>query len=369
MSILLFIVILLLLIVVHEYGHFIVAKKSGIRVDEFGIGFPPRAITYMRKDGTDYTLNWLPFGGFVKIFGENPNEESLHGPDKDRSFVNKPKSVQAAVLVAGVVMNMLLAWVLLAGIFMLGTDIAIGDDEVESAENVRLIIADVLPDSPAAEVGMLQGDVITSLSAGSEEVEIYTPEAASDFIREHGDTRFSLVLERGEETIEISVNAAFGLVPDEPDRKVLGITMGLVGFVQYLNPLEALYEGGLFLIDLTALVWQGLIGFFAGLLTFSADFSSVAGPIGIVGVVGEAAGLGLASLFFLTALISINLAIINILPIPALDGGRLLFLLVEVVKGSPIDPRVTNAIHGIFFGLLILLILVISYFDVSRLLG
>lgn len=369
MSILLFIVILLVLIVVHEYGHFIVAKKSGIRVDEFGIGFPPRAFTYMRKNGTDYTINWLLFGGFVRIFGENPNEESLTGPDSERSFSNKPKLIRAGVLVAGVVMNMLLAWVLLSAIFMVGTDIALDDTNISDAQNVHLIVADVFPGSPAEGTGLIPGDTILSLRADGESAMTYTPEAISTFIAEHADEPFTMRVERGGEDIEVTLSAEKGFAPGEPDRRVIGIAMGLVGHVQYLNPFKALYEGGVLLKDLTVLVWNGLSHFFAGLLTFSADFSEVAGPIGIVGVVGQAAGLGITSLLFLVALISVNLAIINILPIPALDGGRLLFLLIEAFKGSPVDPKIANRIHGIFFALLIALILAVSYFDIARLIG
>ena len=367
MSVILFIVILLVLIVAHEYGHFIVAKKSGIRVDEFGIGFPPKAFTYMRKDGTDYTINWLPFGGFVKIFGENPTEEALSGPDSHRSFVNKPKIIQAMVLVAGVVFNFILAWILLSSIFMIGTDIAITEEERESATNIRLVIADVLPESPAYELGLIPGDTITFMSAGDEVVSVYTPENVSAFISTHADSNFILHIVRGDEDIDISLNTASGLIAEEPDRKIMGITMGLAGFIQYKNPLKALYEGGKLTFDMTRLVWSGLVSFFAGIFTFNADFSAIAGPVGIVGVVGEAAGIGLTSVLFLTALISINLAIINILPIPALDGGRLLFLAIESIKGSPINPKLSNSIHGLFFGLLILLILVITFFDISKL--
>src|SRR6185436_12247927 len=105
MNILIFFIILAVLVITHEFGHFIAAKKSGIRVDEFGFGFPPRALKLFRKGETDYTLNWIPFGGFVKIFGENPDEENTNGPDRARSFVHKPARVQAMVLVAGVFFN------------------------------------------------------------------------------------------------------------------------------------------------------------------------------------------------------------------------------------------------------------------------
>ncbi len=369
MSIILFIVILLVLILVHEFGHFIIAKRAGIRVDEFGIGFPPKAKTLAKKGDTEYTLNWLPFGGFVRIFGENPTEESLHGPDRERSFIHKPKWIQASVLVGGVLFNMLLAWILLAAMFMIGTDIAITEEERPVAQNIRLAVSGVLPQSPAEDAGLIPGDIILSMESGGNVLEELSPDAAVSFIAAHSEGRIGLSIDRGGEVINTSLLPEDGLIPEDPERKVLGISMASIGFLQFLNPLKALAEGWVFMLDLTVLVGEGLFGLFASLFAFEADFSDVAGPIGIVSFVGEAAEVGLTSLLFLTAVISINLAIINILPIPALDGGRLLFLLIEVVKGSPIKPELANTLHALFFALLILLILVVSYFDVARLLN
>ena len=369
MSVLIFIGILLLLILVHEFGHFIIAKKAGIRVDEFGIGFPPKAKTLAKKGDTEYTLNWLPFGGFVRIFGETPNEESLHGPDSARSFVHKPKYIQAAVLLGGVFFNMILAWFLLSLMFFIGTDIAITEQERTIATDIRLVVSSVLPDSPAADVGLVPGDTILGMESEGDTLGVFTPEAAVTFIAKHDTDSISLTIDRGEDNLSYTVTPEQDVIEEEPERRVLGISMGSVGFLQYTNPLTALKEGGKFTIDMTRLVWSGLVGLFGSIFVFDADFSDVAGPIGIVSVVGEAAQIGLTSLIFLTAVISINLAIINALPIPALDGGRLLFLIIETIKGSPIKPEIANTIHAVFFGLLILLILVVSYFDVARLLG
>lgn len=367
MSVILFIIILLVLILVHELGHFAVAKLFGIRVDEFGVGFPPRAMTLGKKGDTTYTLNWLPFGGFVKIFGEDPTDESLTGPDSKRSFATKPILVRAAVLVAGVAFNMLLAWFLMSAIFMIGTDTALEKDEIQSATNLRLNINYVLPDSPGAEVGLMVGDTITSLTSGNDTLLELTPEAASAFINEHGDESLALSVVRDGETYSYIVIPKKGILPLEPERALVGMSMSLVGFLSYGNPVTALTKGAVFTIDVTGFVWDGLVSFFLNILTFSADFSQVAGPIGIVGIVGEAAGVGLVPVLFLTAIISINLAIINILPIPALDGGRLLFLIIEGIKGSPVKPSIANTIHGIFFVLLILLVIVVSYYDILRL--
>lgn len=367
MAVILFILILLVLILVHEFGHFIIAKKSGIRVDEFGIGFPPKAKSLGVKNGTEYTLNWLPFGGFVRIFGETPTEESINGPDSARSFINKPKYIQAAVLVGGVFFNMLLAWALLSLMFMVGTDIALTEEERSIATDVRLVISSVLPESPAGDIGLVAGDYIIGMKSGDESLEILTPEEALTFISTHSDGPIDVAIKRDSVIDRYSITPEKNIVLDDPDRAVLGISMGSVGFLRYSNPLTALKEGAKFTIDLTKLVWGGISGLFLSIFALSADFSDVAGPIGIVSVVGDAAQVGFASILFLTAIISINLAIINILPIPALDGGRLLFLVIETIAGRRIKPEVANTVHAVFFGLLILLIVVVSYFDVVRL--
>ena len=154
MSIIIFIIVLVVLILVHEFGHFISAKKSGIRVDEFGIGFPPRI--FGKKIGeTTYSLNWIPFGGFVKIFGENPDEESISGPDSKRSFVNKKRRIQALVIVAGVVFNMLLAIILFSAGFLIGMPVSDNDplivDKGYEITNSALTVISVLNESPAME--------------------------------------------------------------------------------------------------------------------------------------------------------------------------------------------------------------------------
>ncbi len=156
MSVVLFIVILFVLVLVHELGHFVVAKKFGVRVDEFGFGYPPRAARLFKKGETEYTLNWLPFGGFVKIFGEDPNDESANGPDSSRALVNKPRYQQALVLVAGVVCNWILAWILLSVGFMSGLPAAISSDSSKDQhiQDVSFRITQVVKGSPADTAGI-----------------------------------------------------------------------------------------------------------------------------------------------------------------------------------------------------------------------
>src|SRR3989344_93864 len=238
MSLIIFIIILSVLVIVHELGHFLVARFFGIKVDEFGIGFPPRIKKLFDWKGTPFTLNWLPFGGFVKIFGENTAENNnLEAKLPSDSFQNKNRGIQAAVLMGGVVFNFLFAWLLFAIVYR-------------------------------------------SLSTGLSNTLMFTFE---------------------------TIKAIFHFT-----------------------------------------------------------LAEVSGPLGIVGIVGEASSYGLSSLLILTALISINLSVINLVPIPALDGGRLLFVAIEAVTRRKIKPNIFNFLNLAGFALLILLMVFISIQDVRN---
>ncbi|MCH7529771.1 site-2 protease family protein [Patescibacteria group bacterium] len=364
MNILLFIVILVVLILVHEFGHFIIAKKFGIRVDEFGVGFPPKL--FGKKYGeTEYTFNLLPFGGFVKIFGENPDNESISGPDRARSLLNKPKWIQALVMVGGVGFNILAAWFLFSIIFAIGMPTAINPEDIGSVTDPALTIINVFPDTPAHVAGLKAGDRLLSIESDGFSVSEITSDQISEFIASHGGKEITVSYMRGGvEGIAIVIPER-GIVKDEVDRAAIGISMGIVGIVR-VPPHKALYQGGKLTIEMLGAVTVAIVGFLASALTLGADFSQIAGPVGIVGFVGDAAALGLIPLLLFTAFISLNLAVINLLPLPALDGGRLVFLLVETIKGSPIKPVIVNTLNVIGFALLILLMLVVTYNDIMK---
>jgi regulator of sigma E protease len=360
MSIVLFVVILALLIFVHELGHFLVAKRAGIRVDEFGIGFPPRL--WSKKVGeTVYSVNAFPVGGFVKIFGENPDEESIRGKDSSRSFVHKPKWQQAAVVSAGVIFNLLFAWMLLSIGFMAGVPYSVDDSYYgKRVEHAELTIISVAEHSPAFSSGLKSGDHILSLTAGKEVLQTQEMQLVQNFISAHEE--IILTYERGDEVKTSVVHPVSGLMDG---RRAIGISMDMTGILT-LPVYDAVVMGFTTTLSLTKQTIIGLLDFFKQMIVGNADFSSVSGPVGIVRIVSDASVLGLVHLISLTALISINLAVINLFPFPALDGGRLFFIIIETIKRSPIKPVVTNAVNGIGFIILILLMVLITYSDIVK---
>lgn len=368
MNILIFLIILLVLVISHEFGHFFVAKKSGIRVDEFSFGFPPKL--FGKKVGeTSYNFNLLPFGGYVKIFGENPDEDSTNGPDSKRSFVNKPRYIQAGVLLAGVAMNFLVAWILLSVGFISGLPTSVGSvPKGAIVENQALTVTSVFSDSPAEVGGIKIGDKILSLETTTDSTKILSSDLSTttvqSFINNHEgeDVRISLI--RGKEPMELTV------VPEKSstsDRVMVGISMDMIGTLK-LPIHRAVWEG----LKLSGNVFVATVVGFYNLIHSAilgqADMNTLTGPVGIVGIVGDAAEFGFIYLLSFTALISINLAVINLIPFPALDGGRLLFLLIEKIKGSRIKPQIANAVNMVGFGLLMILMVVITYHDIVKLL-
>jgi regulator of sigma E protease len=357
MSVIIFIIILSVLVFVHELGHFLVAKKSGVRVDEFGLGYPPRAKKLFSWKGTLFSLNWLPFGGFVKIFGEDPNETSENDPN---SFTSKPRYTQASILVAGVIGNLLFALILISIGFMTG--VAAPVNQGLPVQDAATTITTVLPGSPAAQGGIKSGDKVISVSRGGEVTE-NTPDAISKFIST-SVTPLHFILDRGGEKIETDVTPATNLIAERP---AVGISMDVIGKVK-LPIHKAIYEGikttYLLTIEtakaLGRFIWQAVRG--------KANLAAVTGPVGLVGMVGDVEKLGFSYLVTFTALISINLAIINLLPFPALDGGRLLFVGIEAIRRKAISPKIFNAVNTVGFALLILLMILVTVHDVRNIL-
>ncbi len=358
-TVVIFILILLILVLSHELGHFIVAKRARIRVDEFGFGFPPR-ILGKKIGGTLYSINWLPFGGFVKIFGED-NETPMSLEEEKVSFARKPKLIQAMVLIAGVVFNLILAWLIFIGLLATGMPASSTIVPLEKLQNPKLTIVDVATDSPALKAGLKDNDQIIQVIAGDEELTRLTPEGLRDFILQHGKENLTVVTTNGQTTL----SPALGVYGNEP---AIGVALDLVGTYR-VSWYRAPIESTVFTARLTWLTMEGYYTMIKNLVVGRGGevLAAVSGPVGIAGLIGQARSLGAIYVFVLAAIISISLAILNLMPFPALDGGRLLFLIIEAIKGSPIKPKVALIANFTGFALLILLLLIVTYNDILRL--
>ncbi len=358
----LFLFILALLVFVHELGHFLVAKASKIRVDEFGIGFPPKI--FGKKYGeTLYSFNWIPFGGFVKIFGENPDEESISGPDSARSFVNKNRGIQAGVLVAGVTFNVLFAWLLLSLGFMIGLPVSSSDYKASEVTNPQTTITMVISGSPAEKANLKTGDVITAMSAQGKKLAVISPKSIVNFIGANQDSKLTVSYTRGETTGSAEVVPESGI---SPDHKSIGVALDEVGILK-LGLFGALGKGFAVTIQISKDIAVGFFNLISEMFQGKAKLDNLSGPIGIAKMVGDARTLGFNYLLTFTAFISINLAVLNLMPFPALDGGRLLFVAIEATVRRRISPKILNSVNAIGFALLIFLMVVVTYRDVIKL--
>jgi len=376
MSIILFIIIIAVLVFVHELGHFLVAKKSGIRVDEFAVGFPPKIFSWIRGE-TKYSINLIPFGGFVKIFGENPDEESMAGPDKTRSFVNKPKHIQAAVLVAGILFNIIFAWVLFSASYVIGVASVASDEQNTKELPLPLVVTEVLKSSPAEISGLKNGDTIKKITIGvdtrgafinGKTLEIkkpINPERVRDFVQASGGKELQVTILRNKDEKVLTMSPQKGLTGDS---YAVGIQLALIS-INKLPIHKAIWKGGETTINVIKETAVGLYELLSRILTRKADLTQVAGPVGIVSLVGQASQFGFGYLLSFTALISVNLAIINLVPFPALDGGRLLFVAIEAATRRKIAPKVANFLNIIGFALLILFMITVTISDIGRLFG
>ncbi|MEK7641603.1 MAG: site-2 protease family protein [Patescibacteria group bacterium] len=377
---LIFIIVLAILIFVHELGHFLAARASGIRVDAFKIGFGPKIFAWTKGE-TEYGVNLIPFGGYVKIHGENPDVEAESGPDASRSFMNKPRWKQVVVLVAGVTFNFIFAWALYATGFMFGVT-ATSDGFEKYADNFtdeRVMITYVQPGSPAEKAGVAVGDVIlavrspASVSSSdpiptdtSKEVlaleNSLTVESVQGIISANNGAPVDLTLRNKDGAREVEIVPTQGIVEG---KYAVGIGMQKVGDLQ-LPFFTAVTEGFRYMIIMIKETALSLGTFILNIFQGTANFSDVAGPVGIAGIVGNAADLGFTYLIMITALISINLGVINLVPFPALDGGRVLFVLIEGVIRRRIPMKFSNIVNGIGFALLMLLMLVVTYRDIAK---
>lgn len=370
MTVLIFLVLLGLLVFVHELGHFLVAKRNGIRADEFGFGFPPRLLGVVKDDATGryrivwgskevqsshtvYSLNWLPLGGFVRIKGEGGQN---HDPD---SFAGKSAWIRTKVLAAGVCMNFIFAWLLISIVFTLGLPQPIDPSQRGEFPDAKIQILEVRKGTPAEAMGFQLGDEILAI--------------AGDKIVSLAQVSDTIALNKGK-NLEIRINrlgkemVLTGMPRTEypAGEGALGISFSETAVISY-PWYQSLYQGLIATYNITVAILQAFGRMLGGLFGVQTGAPvDVTGPVGIVYLTKQMSDLGLVYLLQFAALLSINLGIINILPIPALDGGRILFILIEKLKGSPVSRRAEGMIHQIGFMLLLILMFFITIRDFSQ---
>ena len=357
LTVIVFILILGLIVLVHELGHFITAKRAGVRIDEFGIGFPPR-IFKIEYRGTTYSLNLIPLGGFVKIYGEDGQKKD--DVNNDSAFYNKPISTRAKILIAGVVMNLVLSAFLLGIGHWIGLPSIVEDDEV--SENAKVQIIQVDPDSSAQESDIKVGDTIIALKIKSEESQVNIIKDVQEFTDEYKGEKIIVVIQRGNQVLEKEIVPR---IYHSEDEGPLGIALARTSVVS-LPWYKAFIQGIIDTVRLTWLIIVALASILWQLITTGRLTMEIAGPVGIYDLAGQATKLGFIYILQFTAILNINLAIINALPFPALDGGRLLFLLIEKFKGSPVSQKVEGLAHTIGFIMLILLMIAVTWRDIIR---
>ncbi len=352
-SILIFLIVLSILILVHELGHFIMARRAGIWVEEFGFGLPPRI--WGKKIGeTIYSINVFPFGGFVRLHGEQ-EEEGVTDPK--RAFLNKSKKVRTSVVIAGVVMNFLLATAAFAVVYSFSGI---------PRDTRKLKVVDVSSGSPAQTAGVVVGDVIAK-------VEKDNVTSVGDFINKVNvlkgkNVNFEIVrtVNGQESTIKLQMKPRETPPQGEGPLGVTITTTEIYYPPAWLRPFYGIYFGFKEAIFWGRTVIDGFVGIFADLFRGQAP-KNISGPVGIFAVTTEAARSGILTLVNFIGILSVNLAILNIIPFPALDGGRLLFIGIESVLGKKILPKVEATIHSIGFIILVLLIVLITISDIRKL--
>lgn len=426
LTVLVFAITLGILVFVHELGHFLVARKNGIRAEEFGFGFPPRLFGFQilrgkkirkvaerekidieisdkkskgtevikevikdeitevdevipvkkyrfiwgKKDadeelenkekleeGTIYSINWIPLGGFVRIKGENGNDKK----DKD-SFAGKSAWVRIKVLGAGIIMNFVLAWAVISLSSFIGSPQALEDGQ--TGKNVKIQIAQVISETPAEKMGIKAGDEIVKCEMDAAECQnnFSSISEVQNLISKYKGQEISLKVKRGNDVLVLKGEPRI----DYPqDQGALGISLVRTAIVSY-PWYEAIYNG---LKTTFNLIWVILVTFvdiIKDLLVGQKVSVDVSGPVGIAYLTKQVTDLGFSYILQFIALLSINLGIINGLPFPALDGGRILFILIEKIKGSPVSQKVEQFAHTFGFIALIILMALVTFRDLIK---
>ncbi len=349
-SAIVFILVLSVLIVVHEFGHFIMARRCGVRVEKFSLGFGPKLIGIKRGD-TEYRISAIPLGGYVKMAGES-HQDKLTGEEWE--FLSKPVGKRFKIVISGALLNYILGFLLFSLVFMMG------------APTLTNEIGEVIEDFPAKAAGLMAGDMIVGIDGK----DIKYWHELTDVIHKklHGDVELEVL--RGDRIRNVIVTPKVGEYADVFGKKVSIAQIGIkssdeVIYVKY-NPIKSVSLAFDKITELTTLTFKAIGNLIIGRMKLR---ESVAGPVGIFMITTQAAKMGLVHLLYIMAIISTSLAIFNVLPIPVLDGGHILFLAIEKIRKRPLSPKVQDVAAHVGLTLLLLLMLFVFYFDIMRVIG
>ncbi|MBL7142106.1 MAG: site-2 protease family protein [Candidatus Pacebacteria bacterium] len=343
------------LVTLHEFGHFIVAKKFGVKVEEFGIGFPPRI--FGKKIGdTIYSLNLLPLGAFVKMPGE------IGQVNDPRSFSGQAVWKRALIAFAGVLSFWIVAAILFAIVFNLGTAVAV-DDEASGLVNPRVQIASISAGSPAKLAGLQPGDTIKGMAISEEQLAVGKIREVQEFSNTHLGEEIVLTVERGNEVFDVKVVPRVSPPAGEGPLGVALVRTAMQSFSWYQAP----WQGLVATVNMTGAIIKGYGQVISNIVQGQSSGVELMGPVGVVHLFTQASQMGTNYFLQFVGIVAIYIAIFNILPIPAVDGGKILFLGIEAIRRRPISEKVEQNITAVFFSLLLLLMVLVTIKDVARL--
>ncbi len=346
------VVVIGVLIFVHELGHFLVAKYYGVGVEAFSLGFPPR-LFHKKVGETDYRISVIPLGGYVKMVGENPGEE-IPPELLPKSFSHRPLKQRFAIVAAGPFANLLFSIVALSLVF------TFSGMPFFNAE-----IGGIQPNSPAEEAGLQKGDLILSIN----DQPVQRWEELSRIIRGSGDTPLTLIFRRGDRTEQITITPrtmeTSNIFGEKVSARLIGVSAPERYEIERVDPLSAWWHG----ITYSYRILEVTVLSVVKLITQKTPLTSLGGPIMIAQVAGKQAEQGVSHLVHFMAVLSINLFLLNLLPIPMLDGGHLIFFMVEAVRGRPIAMKHREIAQAIGLTFILMLMFFVFYQDIMRLLG
>lgn len=348
-TVLVFLATLSLLILVHELGHFFAARKFKIKVEEFGFGYPPRILA-KKKDGVAYSLNWIPFGGFVSLLGENRDVDDPH------SFSAQPWWVRSVVALAGIFNNFVLALVIYSFLFLI-----MGIPRMTD----QVLVEMVHPDSPAQAAGIEAGDKI--LTVNDQRFGVATDFV--DYVLAHKGEELTLKINRDGEALEFKVTGRTETTPEQGSIGVVATSVEIYRPPFWQAPFLAIYHGAGYTWQMIKLIAGGLGSLFRQLIFFGQIPEDIAGPVGILQITHQVTQFGLIAILEFIAMLSINLGLVNFLPIPGLDGGRFLFIMIRTVLRGQSTKKVELIANQLGFFLLVGLMFAITFNDLNRIIG